>query len=75
MAKSICELDEKFIDDVRMYGKRIARYDLAEEDRVYDDTESVFLYEYDLLDQKLLVTLYMSRGQYTNYFIQTKFET
>lgn len=57
------EARREYLNRVRMYGERIARYDLVDENG-YDDTNSMFIYRYE----GMKVFILMNHGEYIDYF-------
>ena len=57
------EARREYLNRVRMYGERIARYDLVDGNE-YDDTNSMFIYKYE----GMKVFILMNHGEYVDYF-------
>lgn len=55
--------DLDYLEDVRRYGTRLARYDKIEDDKV-DDTNTIFIYKYE----GYTVYIIMQSGNYIRYF-------
>lgn len=56
---------EEFLNDVRMYGNRLSRFDYVDENG-HDETKSVFIYEYE----GKRVIFVMCCGSYVEYWIK-----
>ena len=55
--------DLNYLDDVRKYGTRLARYDKIVDDKI-DDTNTIFIYEYEGYS----VYIIMQCADYIRYF-------
>lgn len=65
----------EFLNKVQREGTNKRRYDLLDlantwATKHYDDTESVFIYDFIEEDRRMTVVIVMSHGEYIDYFIR-----
>ena len=65
----------EFLNRVQREGTNKRRYDLLDlantwSIKHYDDTESIFIYDFTDEDKRMTVIIVMSHGEYIDYFIR-----
>lgn len=65
----------EFLNRVQREGTNKRRYDLLDlantwSTKHYDDTESIFIYDFTDEDKRMTVIIIMSHGEYIDYFIR-----
>lgn len=65
----------EFLNRVQREGTNKRRYDLLDSANTwstkhYDDTESIFIYDFTDEDKRMTVIIVMSHGEYIDYFIR-----
>ena len=64
---------KKFLDKVRLESKSFKRYDNLIDNNTwnssYDNTDSVFIYEYKVSKDYKHVVVFMNKGEYIDYFV------
>ena len=64
---------KEFLDKVRRESKSFKRYDALKDNNTwnnsYDETDSVFIYDYDVSKEYKHVVIFMNKGEYKAYFI------
>lgn len=63
----------KWLNKVRREGTNRRRYDLAKSkpvnlNNIYDDTDSIFIYDYTNNSETVNVVIFMKNGEYIDYF-------